>query len=370
MPISSFRSKRQSGSNASLTAPSALPRRTLVALGLGFALVATALVTLDPVANAVMASDDSAGSYWLSERKRSDPTADAKRQTQQQYAQQQAQRQRQARQEYTQQQRQAQQQRQSQAHQQARIQYQLQIQARMQQAPSRAEAPRFMDLMPWNRVVTITPALYPILQAPAPLTNQPKLSSFDQGHESRPSDKKLAASPAQPKPKPRALCVRLCDGSYFPAPGAGTQEECNQACPRAPTRIYKTTNGDISTAVSAATGASYFALPVAMRFTKTLDKTCSCGSSDPMATILRDATLRRGDRVMTADGFRVFKGGAQPPFSPRNFHSVEQALHLPRSERAILRSMERAGGVRPGAGRRDAFAALQQSQTGAVTTSQ
>ena len=144
---------------------------------------------------------------------------------------------------------------------------------------------------------------------------------------------------------------------------------CARACPRAPTRLYKTSNGDISTAISAVDGASYFALPVAMRFSKVRDQTCTCGSSDPMATILNDATLRQGDRVMTADGFRLFKGGARPPFSPRNFQSVEQARHLPASERAVLRSMERATGVRPGVARSDAFAALSAERlpTGATT---
>jgi hypothetical protein len=345
-----------------------LPRRALIALGLGFACVATALATLDPVANSVLAApDDSTASFWLSERRQRAPSADAirRQQAQQQYA-----RQQQARLQQQMQLRQQQQLRQAQ--QQAQYNYQQQVHAQMQQAPRRSELSQFIDRLPWNRVVTITPRAFDLPRPPkiapviAPTSQQPRISSPAVDTDARPAARKTAA--VSVAKKPRALCVRLCDGSFFPVPGtgAGTQEDCNLACPRAPTRLYRTTNGDISTAVSVATGASYFALPVAMRFSKTVDQTCACGQSDPMATILRDATLRRGDRVMTADGFRVFKGGARPPYSPRNFDSIDKALNLPRSERAILRSMERATGVRPGAGRRNAFAALSQPdiQTG------
>ena len=387
MPISYFRFKRESGSRDAATAAFALPRRALIALGLGFACVATALATLDPTANSVLAApEDSAASYWLSERRQSAPSAQAirRQQAQQRHAQQQQARlQEQARlqQQASWQQQQMQLRRQHQlrqAQQQARYNHQQQIHAQMQQAPRRSELSQFIDRMPWNRVVTITPRAFDLPRTPkvapviAPTSQQPRISSPAVDVDARPAAQKTAAVSVAPrskiKPKPRALCVRLCDGSFFPVPGtgAGTQEDCNLACPRAPTRLYKTTNGDISTAVSAATGASYFTLPVAMRFSKAVDQTCSCGKSYPMATILRDATLRRGDRVMTADGFRVFKGGASPPYSPRNFDSIDKALNLPRSERAILRSMERATGVRPGAGRRDAFAALSQPdiQTG------
>jgi hypothetical protein len=314
-------------------------------LGLGFAIVTTGLIALAPALNVVQAApDESTASYWLSERKRSGPSQEMlNRQTQQRMQAQQMH---------------AQQRRQAQYQQQQRLQQQ-------QQAQRRAEPLRFADLLPWNRVVTITPRALPQAQIPS-LPTSPHLvtgvfSSFDT--DLKPATRKIAdaqPTPVKAPPKPPALCVRLCDGSFFPAPGTGaaTQEDCARACPRAPTRLYKTSNGDISTAVSTVDGASYFALPVAMRFSKVRDQTCTCGSSDPMTTILSDSTLRQGDRVMTAEGFRLFKGGARPPFSPRNFQSVEQARHLAPRERAVLRSMERAAGVRPGAARRDAFAAL------------
>ncbi len=169
-----------------------------------------------------------------------------------------------------------------------------------------------------------------------------------------------AGAAMQPAPA-SAVCVRLCDGAFFPAPGpgAGSQESCARACPRAPVRLYHMTNGDISTAVSARDGAPYSALPVAMRFASVRDKTCSCGASDHASALVSDPTLRRGDRVMTAAGFRVFKGAARPPYSPRDFHTLAQATYLPAQERASLRSMERAAGVRPQARERDFLAALQ-----------
>ena len=368
MPVSQSDFTKPTATSRSVAS---LPRRTLIALGLGFAIVATGLTALDPAMNVVLAApDDDNASFWLSERKRHAPSQEAlNRQAQQQM----------------QLRRQAQYQQQMRLQQQKQQQLQQQMQQQMQQQAQRRSQPlRFSDLLPWNRVVTITPrgvshapALVQIPASPAPAhvpapQARPQLvmgvlSSFDT--VAKPAANKIA--PAAPKPKPPALCVRLCDGSYFPAPGTGsaTQEDCARACPRAPTRLYKTSNGDISTAISAVDGASYFALPVAMRFSKVRDQTCTCGSSDPMATILNDATLRQGDRVMTADGFRLFKGGARPPFTPRNFQSVEQARHLPASERAVLRSMERATGVRPGVARSDAFAALSAERlpTGATT---
>lgn len=350
MPISFFRSKRQSDARKAANAAFTLPRHALIALGLGFAFVVSAFVTLNPADTVLASPEEGAASYWLNERKRNAPSADGvgrqarQRQVQQQRAQQRSVQQQQQQAQSLQQQREAQMQ--------AQYRYQQQVQAQMQQAPRRSGLSQIIDRMPWSRVVTITPGAFDL----TPSIQQPEISS-----NRTPAVRRTANSSAAPKARPRALCVRLCDGSYFPAPGTGggTQEDCNLACPRAPTRLYKTTNGEISTAISAATGASYFALPVAMRFSKTLDQTCSCGTSDPMTTILRDATLHRGDRVMTPEGFRVFKGGAKPPYSPRHFNSIDKALNLPRSERAILRSMERATGVRPGAARRDAFAASQ-----------
>jgi len=167
-----------------------------------------------------------------------------------------------------------------------------------------------------------------------------------------------ARGPAAPV---QAVCVRLCDGAFFPAPGpgAGSQEGCARACPRAPVRLYHMTNGDIASAVSNHDGAPYSALPVAMRYASVRDKTCSCGASDHASALLRDPTLRRGDRVMTAAGFRVFKGSARPPYSPRDFHTLAQATYLPAQERASLRSMERAAGVRPQTRGRDFLASLQ-----------
>jgi hypothetical protein len=208
-----------------------LPRHTLIALGLGFAIVATGLTALDPAMNVVLAApDDDNASFWLSERKRHAPSQEAlNRQAQQQM----------------------QLRRQAQYQLQMRLQQQRQHQFQQQQAQRRSQPLRFSDLLPWNRVVTITPrgvshapALVQIPASPAPAhvpapQARPQLvtgvlSSFDT--VAKPAANKIAtAAPAAPKPKPPALCVRLCDGSYFPAPGTGsaTQEDCARACPRA-----------------------------------------------------------------------------------------------------------------------------------------
>ena len=64
-----------------------------------------------------------------------------------------------------------------------------------------------------------------------------------------------------------AVCVRLCDGFYFPSVvSSGGDEACASQCPDAPTAFYSMPAGSdkIDDAVSL-TGAPYSALPVANR---------------------------------------------------------------------------------------------------------
>ncbi len=177
--------------------------------------------------------------------------------------------------------------------------------------------------------------------------------------------------PRQPAPKPRearapvvqpqrGVCVRLCDGSHFPAPvGELTDASCASVCPGAPTRAYLLRSDSVEGAVAVRDGASYDSLPVALRFTTKADRTCSCGRGDLQTRILRDATLRQGDKVMTDEGFRLFRGGASPPFSPRDFNSIADAKGLSGRERSLLVAMERAAGVSPPPRRTGARLALK-----------
>jgi len=147
----------------------------------------------------------------------------------------------------------------------------------------------------------------------------------------------------------RPVCVRLCDGFFFPesdAAGAGDavneQASCESLCPDAPVALYYQPSGsdNIEEAYSVG-GQPYAALPVALRYRSTEDNTCSCHRS--LATALAplvDGTLRKGDVVMTSKGFLVFRGVEQANHTAKDFAALATAA-LPADQRATLRSLER-----------------------------
>lgn len=155
------------------------------------------------------------------------------------------------------------------------------------------------------------------------------------------------------------VCVRLCDGFFFPAPTgmSATDAGCAAACPNAPTRLYSMRTDRIADAVAARDGAPYSRLPVALHYTRAREQTCSCGAADPRSAIMADASLRRGDRFMTEQGFLIYQGGNRKQISRRDFKSLAESRGMPRQERALLIAMERvsvpraqhlAGGVASG----------------------
>jgi len=126
-------------------------------------------------------------------------------------------------------------------------------------------------------------------------------------------DVQTAPIPRETRAAGRAVCVRLCDGFFFPsATSSGGDEACAAQCPDAPTARYTEPAGSdrIEDAVSTR-GALYAALPVANRYQTTLDNMCACrharagGYSE---SLLNDPTLRKGDVVMTPKGFVGFQG--------------------------------------------------------------
>src|SRR5271165_6228961 len=80
-----------------------------------------------------------------------------------------------------------------------------------------------------------------------------------------------------------AVCVRTCDGSFFPVSysGAGSradslEEVCRSLCPNADVALYSfPLGGTIDEAVSS-TGEPYASLPNASKFEQSNDPTCSC----------------------------------------------------------------------------------------------
>ena len=132
-----------------------------------------------------------------------------------------------------------------------------------------------------------------------------------------------------------AVCVRLCDGFFFPsATSSDGDEACAAQCPDAPTARYTEPAGSdrIEDAVSTH-GALYSALLVANRYQTTFDNTCRCHRSltpGYSSSVLNDPTLRKGDIVMTPKGLLVFQGANTRTMTSSDFVALSQARSLPK----------------------------------------
>jgi len=124
----------------------------------------------------------------------------------------------------------------------------------------------------------------------------------------------------------RTVCVRSCDGYYFPisystVPGhfADDQKVCQRECPATDVSLYTYRNPgeDIEQAVSL-TGQAYAALPNAFRYRKEFTATCSCRRpGQSWADALKNAddatTIESGDIVVTDDKAKALSQPPQPP---------------------------------------------------------
>lgn len=126
------------------------------------------------------------------------------------------------------------------------------------------------------------------------------------------------AAPREPSAWSASYCVRSCDGYAFPLGamrGRGDAPAhargCAAACPGAATELYVGTRaGGFAQARAFATGAPYAAHPAAFRHRTERVEGCTCAIAENPAARWAggDATLRRGDVLVTADGALVFDG--------------------------------------------------------------
>ncbi|HET6377074.1 MAG TPA: DUF2865 domain-containing protein [Methylocella sp.] len=115
----------------------------------------------------------------------------------------------------------------------------------------------------------LTPGGNPVPMGPQPAPD---------GDESEPGKSKRARGGSQ------ALCVRSCDGGYFPLSLSARQAEpdeltnlCQALCPNAEVSVYtRVPYQDISTAVSIDGEIPYAEMPNALKFQKTFDPACTC----------------------------------------------------------------------------------------------
>jgi hypothetical protein len=114
----------------------------------------------------------------------------------------------------------------------------------------------------------------------------------------------------------RTLCVRTCDGYYFPisystvaGKFADDEKVCRAMCPAAEVTLYSYRNpgGDIAQAVSAS-GQPYTELPNAFAYRKAFNPSCGCkGIGQTWADALKhldDQTVEGGDIVVNEERAR------------------------------------------------------------------
>ncbi len=99
-----------------------------------------------------------------------------------------------------------------------------------------------------------------------------------------------------------AVCVRTCDGSFFPVSysGAGSRADsledvCRALCPNADMALYSFPFGGTIEEAASPTGEPYANLPNAGKFEKAYDPSCSCRrKGQTWAEALADAEARYG----------------------------------------------------------------------------
>ena len=120
-------------------------------------------------------------------------------------------------------------------------------------------------------------------------TSQPR-NFFEQlfgGNE--PDDAEEAVAPpvdpldSSPRGGPKAVCVRTCDGAFFPISYSATRRNlgnladlCSALCPNSETEVFTySMSRDIDDAVSVS-GKSYKSMPYADKFRTKFDSSCAC----------------------------------------------------------------------------------------------
>ena len=105
-------------------------------------------------------------------------------------------------------------------------------------------------------------------------------------------------APLTPRGTFRTLCVRTCDGYYFPISFSTTQDHfgddaqtCTSMCPGAQTKLYYHANpGGSPEDMLSMYGEPYSALPTAFQHRKSLNPSCSCRPAGGYSVIASNPT--------------------------------------------------------------------------------
>jgi len=124
----------------------------------------------------------------------------------------------------------------------------------------------------------------------------------------------------------RTVCVRTCDGAYFPVSFATVQarfpddeKTCKALCPATEASLftYRNPGEDINQAVSVS-GQPYSSLPNAFKFRSEFNPSCACKAagqtwSDALKSVDDKASVeQQGDIIVTEESARKMQQRAQP----------------------------------------------------------
>ncbi len=170
----------------------------------------------------------------------------------------------------------------------------------------------------------------------------------------------------------RPVCVRLCDGFFFPVSSfsgsaeiASEEATCAGLCPDAPVALYFLPAGsDKIEDATSTSGERYTALPASLRYRTTRDGACACRRAIAQnPSVWQDLTLRNGDAVTTSGGIVVFRGAGRSPYARDDFTPLA-AASMPSDRRATLTALENAGAPPARADRWIAAAARSNAEPG------
>jgi Protein of unknown function (DUF2865) len=127
----------------------------------------------------------------------------------------------------------------------------------------------------------------------------------------------------------RTVCVRTCDGAYFPVSFATYQarfqddeKTCRALCPATEAALftYRNPGEDINQAVSI-TGQPYSSLPNAFKFRTEFNAACACKAagqtwSEALKSIDDRASVEQGDIIVTEESAKRMQQRAQPKAPP------------------------------------------------------
>ena len=168
-----------------------------------------------------------------------------------------------------------------------------------------------------------------------------------------------ATAPGELSASFRTICVRTCDGYFFPIstatnPGRFRDDErsCQRQCPATEAVLFshRTTGEDVSRSVSLA-GKQYSELPNAFRYRQEYNSACSCrrpGESWAEALAGADDRIERGDIVVTDEKAKALSQPRQEaPARPVRQDTNRTRTRAPASAEAAAQPRQPTATVQP-----------------------